>query len=86
MLRPHQVVLARMVREFTGRGWQARVLEKKVVSCGRAAGQEATWSGAIAVLESALPELAERHASAKVILSNHFVRYALIPQSDALEG
>ncbi len=85
VLRPHQVVLARMAREFTGRGWQNRVLEKKVVSCRRAAGQ-ATWSGAIAVLESALPELAERHASAKVILSNHFVRYALIPQSDALEG
>ncbi len=83
VLRPHQVVLARVSRDFTGSGWRKLVRERKVVSCK---GTGVPWSSALKALEAALPEMADGCSSATVILSNHFVRYALIPWSDTLDG
>ena len=86
VLRPHHLVLVRMTRKFTRQGLKRHVLEKKILSCGSMTDKGMPWHGALKALEATLPELAERDSSATVILSNHFVRYALIPWSDALNG
>lgn len=82
VLYPQQVLLLRIAREFTRHGLARRVLEKKVVSCAEAA--DVPWSGAVRALEAELSGLALNTAFATVVLSNHFMRYAVIPWSGAL--
>jgi hypothetical protein len=43
---------------------------------------EEPWQGALAAFKQALP--ADRKCDLTVVLSNHFVRYALVPWADAL--
>lgn len=47
---------------------------------------DATWQGACAAFTHAMQELGWRNARARVRLSNHFVRYALIPGADKLRN
>lgn len=92
VLTPNQVLLARIGRSVSWRGLERRVLEKKVISCadcaggqakgGDAAGSAAQWGAAVQALESALAKQAGRRVFATVVLSNHFMRYALLPWSD----
>ena len=84
LLGPDQVVLVRVGRELTGRGLRHRVLAKTVVDCAPVASGEAPWDAAIKMLEVKLPGLADRRIFATVILSNHFVRYVMVPWSEAL--
>lgn len=44
------------------------------------------WRAALQTLERALGELAWRNADAHVTLSNHYVRYALVPAARELRG
>jgi hypothetical protein len=60
------------------------VLQQTVVSC--TPGSAARWSGALAALQAELPELAAGTASTTVILSNHFMHYALLPWNGALKN
>lgn len=83
VLRPDRVVLARMKRELTPRGLKRHVLAIRDLPCA-AAGGDSPWSGALDALQGALPEFAGRKSHATVVLSNHFIRYALIPWSDTL--
>lgn len=73
VLCPQQVTLMRLAR-----GWTPRVAGMSTVTCDTAKPGEAPWRSALAALESALPEFGKRRADAVVVLSNHFVRYALV--------
>ncbi|BBI99698.1 hypothetical protein FGKAn22_13910 [Ferrigenium kumadai] len=92
MLTPDQVLLARIGRSVTWRGVKRLVLEKKSIPCANYAGSQANggdvqgmatqWGAAIQTLEATLAKQAGRKAFATVILSNHFMRYVLLPWSD----
>lgn len=74
-LAPAEVSLARL------RGlWRPRVVDKHSVACDPSVGDEA-WQGAVAVLKNV--DLRER-CDVTVIVSNHFVRFAIVPWNDAL--
>jgi hypothetical protein len=74
-LAPAEVSLVRV------RGlWPPRVVDKHSLACDPGSGDE-PWHGAVAVLKSV--ELRER-CDVTVIVSNHFVRYAIVPWNDAL--
>ena len=81
---PGQLALVRIAREFTRRGLVRRVLARDAVPCDAVASGEAPWDGALRALASALPGVAKRKDYATLILSNHFMRYTLVPWSDAL--
>lgn len=53
---------------------------------GCAAGDRAGWDASLDVLQAALASSAWHNARARVVLSNHFVRYALIPWSGDVAG
>ena len=60
---------------------RSRIAGKTLIACDPApAGQP--WQGALAALQ----QLDLGAAAVSVVLSNHFVRYALVPWSDALRG
>lgn len=92
VLTPDQVLLARIGRSVTWRGLRRRVLEKKAIPCAACAagetrgsempGSATQWGGALQTLEAALARQKGRKVFATVILSNHFMRYALLPWSD----
>lgn len=84
VLSPDQLVMVSIAREFTRRGLVRRVLAKELIPCASAASGEAAWEGAIRELEAALPGMAKRKTDATLILSNHFMRYTLVPWSEAL--
>jgi hypothetical protein len=83
VLHPDRVVVAQMKREWTRHGLKRHVHSIQEVPCLPASG-ELPWSRALSVLEFALPALSGRKSHATVVLSNHFIRYALIPWSDTL--
>lgn len=84
VIAPEQVVLVDIGRTFNMHGLQRRIVLKSVVDCPPADGSKASWDAAIQALEAALPELSGRRVSAKLILSDHFMRYILVPWSEAL--
>lgn len=85
-----QVMLAVARRELTRRGMKRHVLAEQVLPNNAAGGEmsasEMPWHGSLNALKSILPGLAPRNSHATVTLSNHFVRYALIPWSEALSN
>ncbi len=84
VLRPDGVVLARMKRELSRHGMKRHVQALHELPCTPATGEDLPWSGALRALEAALPEFSDGKSYATVVLSNHFMRYALIPWTDAL--
>lgn len=84
VVAPDQVVLVRLEWTFSRRGPLRRVVLKSVLACSPADAGVASWEPAIKALETQLPRLSGRKMAAKVILSNHFMRYALVPWSEAL--
>jgi hypothetical protein len=71
-LGPRQIHLARRPR-----GLRARPAHTLSLAC--TPGPDHAWQGALETLGRALATLAWRKADAAVTLSNHFVRYALVP-------
>lgn len=86
VLAPEQVVLVRLGWALTTRGLIPRVEEKIVVDCAPIAAGAAAWDVALKTLEMEMPRLLARKTVAKVILSNHFVRYTLMPWSETLSN
>ncbi|MBI5889593.1 MAG: hypothetical protein HZB47_02810 [Nitrosomonadales bacterium] len=86
VLAPQQLLLVRIGRTLAWRGLTRRVLQKKAIPCGVADGGDNEWDSAVKMLAAELPGLANGTAFATVILSNHFMRYALVPWSGALGG
>lgn len=78
-----QVVLVSIRHEFTRHGMKRHMLDKQVLPCNAEAG-EMPWDDALKVLEVALLNGAHRNSQATVIISNQFMRYALIPWNEAL--
>ncbi len=80
-IAPQQVTLLRLAR-----GWTPRVREKHVIACDASKPGEPLWHNALATLASALPAFTGKKSEVIVILSNHFVRYGLIPHSDQISS
>jgi hypothetical protein len=80
----NQVQVVRIGRKLTLQGWAHRIIEKKIYPC--AGGDDSYWDDAIKALEKALSELTEKPALAEVILSNHFMSYAMVELNQALNG
>ena len=84
VLHPHRVVLARVKREFSRHGLKRHVQAIHELPCAPVTGEDLPWTSALKVLEAAMPEFCGGKSHASVVLSNHFMRYALVPWSDAL--
>jgi hypothetical protein len=88
-LQPDRVALARVSRR-----WRPQVSAKHVVQCsahGTAPGTPQgtppgtpNWQPCLEALREALQQLFARDADAHLVISNHFVRYALVPWSEHL--
>ena len=76
-LCPDRVIMTRVA----GR-WRPRVTAKRVVRCADQG--VAAWSACIETLQEILAGGPWQGAVATVIISNHFVRYALVPWSEEL--
>lgn len=79
-----QMQLVRIGRELTLQGRQDQVLDKKIYPYE--ADVVPPLDNVVRVLEMALSELPKKPAHAQVILSNHFVRYTMVPWSDKLSN
>jgi len=79
-----QIQFVRIGRQLTLRGNQSRILEKKSFPISIADGTNP--DAAIQVLESALSGLQNKPAFASVILSNHFMNYAMVELNQSLNG
>jgi hypothetical protein len=62
-----------------------RLVGGRALECDSPAAGE-PWAGAAAALPALAAELADLHCDVTVVLSNHFVRYALVPASDTLKS
>lgn len=62
-----------------------RIIDKRAVACNPAFGPEA-WHGAAAALRDETMTVRDDSLDVTVVLSNHFVRYTLVPWNDALAG
>lgn len=82
IVSPEQVVLVQTCRQWTRQGLVERVLEKKSIPC--IADGEYSWSVAVQTLDAELARLSP--ASARVILSNQFVHYAMVGWNEALSN
>jgi hypothetical protein len=79
-LAPQGLALLRIARPP-----RARTVAALVAECEVRPGA-APWEGAVAALGGALAALKDAAADATVVLSNHFVRYALVPRDAQLSG
>jgi hypothetical protein len=62
-------------------GFKPRVVSKGTVEVSGEAALE-PWQGAVAVLQEEAAELRRERLAVTVVLSNHFVRYAVVPPPD----
>jgi len=79
-LYPDRLVITR-----TGNGLRRRVKHKEMPGFAPAAQGVAIWQPAVDAL-AALPAGTLEDTEVTLVLSNHFVRYVLVPASDALGG
>ncbi|HEY6241614.1 MAG TPA: hypothetical protein VIW78_12365, partial [Burkholderiales bacterium] len=77
-LAPDSLALLRFKGVF-----RPRVVDKRTIACDPAFGTE-PWQGALAALARIAEETSDSNAEVTVVLSNHFVRYTLVPESEAL--
>ena len=84
VLCPHQVMLLPVRRTLTMRGLRHTIHDPQTVSCQGATGAQ-PWRSALPALEAALPSAATRRSAATVVLSNHFLRYVLVPWRAGLD-
>ena len=83
VLSPDQVMLRQIRLTLGWRGLRHSLHEAHSVRCQSAPGSQ-SWRAALLALEAALPGFADDGTAATVILSNHFLRYALVPWSAEL--
>ena len=79
VVHPEQVALLQMRRTLSCCGLRRTVHDAYSVPCDSGASGVQPWRAALLELETALPGYADGKTAATVILSNHFLRYALIP-------
>lgn len=78
-LSPAEVALVRLQGSF-----RPRVVGRRAIACDPAQGAE-PWKSAASSLEEIAAELKDARAKVTVVLSNHFVRYMLVPASERLD-
>jgi hypothetical protein len=74
----------RVAMERLGRGFHPAVVARNETACAAPVNGEAPWVKALDGLETCLAGLGTDKIDAVVVLSNHFVRYALLPWSDQI--
>jgi len=79
VLSPTQVSMVHL-----GKGLQASVVARQSATCDVTTLDEVPWVKALDSLEAMLSKVTVKQANAKVMLSNHFVRYVLVPWSDQI--
>lgn len=84
VMAPEQLALVRLEWRLGRRGPLCRVVQKSVVDCPAANGDLESWHAALRALGAELAQLPRRRMSARVILSNHFSRYTMVPWSEML--
>lgn len=84
VLSRDQVQLLHVACKFSLQGKSCRVLDKKILPCVEDA--DTPWGNAVKTLESALAALPKKPVAAEVILSNHFMHYAMVPWSESLSS
>lgn len=72
-LGPDQILLLRRRR-----GLQAQILDREIIALGNPA-------DALSTLFAALADARWQHSDALLVLSNHFLRYALIPWAEGID-
>ncbi|HEY6864937.1 MAG TPA: hypothetical protein VI319_13655 [Burkholderiales bacterium] len=77
---PAEVTLARIEGRL-----KPRLVAKRALGCDPAAAGE-PWQGAAGALAALAAEVRDVRCDVTVVLSNHFVRYALVPASDTLDS
>lgn len=80
VLNPDHVAVVRLVRTLTLRGPRRAPSAERVVACDPDA-DAMPWRAALKALETVLPDFAGDKTAATVIISNHFMRYVLVPWS-----
>lgn len=83
VLSPEQAALAHIECALTPRGRRCTTHARHLMPCDSGA-DAMPWRAALKALETALPDSAGGKAAATVILSNHFLRYLLVPWSAQL--
>ncbi len=68
------------------RGWAPRVDVQRVLACTAVQSDTAPWQATLTTLAGALAEFSSRPGDVEIILSNHFVRYALVPDSEQINS
>jgi hypothetical protein len=81
VLHPEQVILLRF-----GKGRSRRVIQKQIVPCAPREADVPLWHSTLNTLEAALPQFCPQKTVASIVLSNHFVRYALINNSEQVSN
>jgi len=88
-IQPSRIELLRLKRSLKS-GLKQQLVHRQVIDVAKntdaAAAQAEQWSGLIATLKNALKSEKWRGARPEVVLSNHFVRYAVIPWNTGLSG
>ncbi len=82
VLCPERIALLHTERKLTLRGYQSDVRAERNILCETAADAEMPWHNAVRTLGTTLPSLAQRKMAVNVTLSNHFMRYLLVPWFD----
>lgn len=86
MLYADHLFMTRISRKITLQGVTRHVVAKKKFPFFTTMGSESNWEPAMRTLHEALPAMASGPVHVSIILSNHFVRYLVIPGSDALSN
>ena len=84
VLSPEQIALLHTERKLTLRGYQSEAPAKTIIPCEAAADGEMPWSRAVKTLEMTLPSFINQKPEVNVTLSNHFMRYLLVPWIDKM--
>lgn len=78
-LSPDKAAMMRL-----GRGMHPAVRARHEIACATPALDEAPWAKVLASLETGLRGISGGKCDVRVVLSNHFVRYALVPWSEQI--
>jgi len=84
VLNRDQVQLVSYACDLTLKGWTYQIVGKQILPCAESA--DTPWGNALMTLDTALSELAQKPACAHVVLSNHFMRYTMVPWSENLSN
>lgn len=83
-LCPGEVLVTRTSCTMTLRGLRRKVVFRKRLACDAAAPGDLPWVPAVGRLAEAMQDLAGGRVSGTAIVSNHFMRYTVVPWSETL--